>query len=73
MILIIFPFFSLNFVLVGIGWFLVLTPVSTIVQLFRGGQFYCWRKPEFPEKTTDLSQVTDKNHLKNKYQKAKYC
>ena len=24
------------------------------------GQFYWWRKPEVPEKTTDLSQVTDK-------------
>ena len=22
--------------------------------------FYWWRKPEYPEKTTDLSQVTDK-------------
>jgi hypothetical protein len=22
--------------------------------------FYCWRKPDDPEKTTDLSQVTDK-------------
>jgi hypothetical protein len=22
--------------------------------------FYWWRKPEFPEKTTDLPQVTDK-------------
>ena len=26
-------------------------------QLCRGGQLYWWRKPEDPEKTTDLSQV----------------
>ena len=26
----------------------------------RGGHFFWWRKPEYQEKTTDLSQVTDK-------------
>jgi hypothetical protein len=28
-------------------------------KLYRGGQFYWWRKPEYPEETTDLPQVTD--------------
>ena len=36
------------------------TPFSTIYQLYRGDQFYWWRKSEYPMTTTELPQVTGK-------------
>ena len=39
-----------------------LTPLSTLFQLYRGGQLYWCGKPEYPEKTTGQPQVTDKLH-----------
>ena len=37
------------------GWLMVFNATFN-----RGEQIYWWRKPEYPEKTIDLSQVTDK-------------
>ena len=41
----------------------VLTPLSTIFQLYHGDQFYWWSKPEYPERTTDHGQATGKLYI----------
>jgi hypothetical protein len=38
-------------------------PLSTI---YRGGKIYWWRKLDYPEKITDLPQVTDKVYMMSK-------
>ena len=37
-----------------------LTSLSTIFQLYHGGQFYWLKKPEYLGNTTNLPQVNDK-------------
>jgi hypothetical protein len=42
-------------------WFMVFNATFiNISVIYRDCQFYWWRKPEYPEKTTHLTQVTDK-------------
>jgi hypothetical protein len=37
------------------GYELDLVTLSAKFQLYRDRQFYWWKKPEYPEKTTDMS------------------
>jgi hypothetical protein len=44
---------------VTFGVMMLNTTFNNISVISYGGQFYWWRKSKYPEKTTDLSQVTD--------------
>jgi len=43
-----------------VGWFMVLNATFNNISVISWRQFYWCRKPENREKTTELSQVTDK-------------
>ena len=39
-------------------WVMVFNATFNNISFILRGQFYWWRKSEYPEKTTDLSEVT---------------
>jgi len=53
------PIYTFLIWVLGVEWWCLML-LSAIFQLCRVGQFYCWRKMEYLDKTTDLPQVTDK-------------
>ena len=56
------------------GDFWCLTPLSTIFQIYNGDQFEWWRKPEYPERTTDHGQATGKlYHLRLRVECILFC
>jgi hypothetical protein len=57
----VYAWVQLNNVWTLIDWFfLCLTPLSAIFQLYHGDQFKWWKKPKYPERTNDHGQATGK-------------
>ena len=55
-------------------FFCALTPLSAIFQLYHDDQFYWWKKPEYPERTTDHGQATGKlYHLRLQVECTIFC
>ena len=44
------------------AWFMVSNATFNNIPVISWGQFYWWRKLEYPKKSTDLSQVTNKSY-----------
>ena len=49
-----------------------LRALSTIFQLYRGGQIYWWKKPEYPAKTTDCHKSLFKYMIGSEFSGSKY-
>ena len=54
--------------------FWCLKPLSAIFKLYHGDHFQWWRKPEYPERTTDPGQATGKlYHLRLRVECTLFC